>query len=133
MEKLTYSKKVMAHFLKPKNQGKIKNPTVVGQAGNPICGDVMKLYLKIKSVRRKGKTEEIIQDIKFETLGCVAAIATSSMLTSLAKGKTLEEAEKITKQHIAHALDGLPAVKMHCSVLAARALQDALVKYKKLK
>jgi nitrogen fixation NifU-like protein len=121
-----YSKKVLSHFKNPHNQGNIKNADLIGQAGNPICGDIMKLYIKLKKVK-KGKTEvEIIQDIKFETLGCAAAIATSSILTDMIKGKTLEEAEKLTKGDIVDGLDGLPPVKLHCSVLSVEALHNAL-------
>jgi len=123
---MPYSKKVIEHFSKPHNQGVIKDADGVGTVGNPTCGDIMKLYIKVS----KNKEEEIIEDIKFETLGCGAAIATSSMITDLAKGKTLEEAEKITRQNVADELEGLPPVKMHCSNLAADALQKAIENYK---
>ncbi|MDD5627184.1 MAG: Fe-S cluster assembly scaffold protein NifU [Patescibacteria group bacterium] len=113
-----YSKKVLDHFQNPRNQGKIENPDGVGQVGNPVCGDIMKVYIKVKDNK--------ISDIKFETLGCGAAIATSSMITELARGKTLEEAVKISRQDIANELGGLPAVKMHCSNLAADALKKAI-------
>ena len=127
---MTYSKLVTKHFLKPQNRGVIKNPSGTGIAGNPICGDLMRIYIKVK----KNKTnKEIISDIKFETLGCAAAIATSSMITELAKNKSLEEAEKITNQEVAEALKGLPPIKMHCSNLAATALQDAIRNYFKSK
>lgn len=124
--KTLYSKKVMEHFENPHNQGVIKDATVVGEAGNPLCGDMMKLYIKID----KKDDGEYIENIKFETLGCAAAIATSSMITDLVKGKTIEEASKITKNNIADALNGLPPVKLHCSVLAIEALQDAIKKLK---
>ncbi len=123
---MPYSKKVIEHFSKPHNQGVIKYADGVGTVGNPTCGDIMKLYIKVS----KNKKEEIIEDVKFETLGCGAAIATSSMITDLAKGKTLKEAEKITRQNVADELEGLPPVKMHCSNLAADALQKAIENYK---
>src|SRR4030042_2767514 len=118
-----YTKKVIEHFSNPHNYGKIKNPDGVGKVGNPRCGDVMHLYIK---VGKNKKGEEIITDIKFETFGCVAAIATSSIITSLAKGKTLKEALKINKEKIIKSLGGLPPVKKHCSVLAASALEAAI-------
>lgn len=121
-----YSKKVIENFMNPKNMGEIENPDAIGKAGNPICGDQMNLYLKIEK-NKEGK--EIIKDIKFKTLGCAAAISTSSMITEIAKGKTIEEAMKITKGEVAESLDGLPPVKMHCSNLAADALHDALKNY----
>ena len=120
-----YSKKVMEHFLNPRNMGKIDDPDGVGTAGNPICGDTMTIYIKVKNNR--------IVDIKFQTFGCAAAIATSSMVTELAKGKTIEEAEKITRDDVADALEGLPPIKMHCSNLAADALKAAIEDYKKRK
>jgi len=119
-----YSKKVIKHFTHPHNQGKMKNPDVIGQAGNMRCGDVMKMYLKV--------SDNKIKDIKFETLGCAAAIATSSVLTDLVKGKTLAEALKVKDKDIVKALGDLPSVKFHCSVLATRALADAIKKYKKI-
>lgn len=123
---MAYSKLVMEHFLKPKNRGIIKNPSGVGTVGNPVCGDLMRVYIKVK----KNKADQkIISDIKFETLGCAAAIATSSMVTELAKNKTLLEAEKITNKQVAGALEGLPPIKMHCSNLAASALKDAIRNY----
>lgn len=130
MNQIIYSKKVIEHFKNPHNQGTIKNPTVVGESGNPLCGDVMKLYLKIDKRKIKGKEVDYIKDIKFETLGCAAAIATSSMITDLVKGKTVEEASKVNKANIADALGGLPPIKLHCSVLAIEALQDAIKKFK---
>lgn len=118
----------MEHFLKPRNRGIIKNASGVGTAGNPICGDIMRIYIKVK----KNKTsQEIISDIKFETLGCAAAVATSSMITEIAKNKSLKEAEKITNQNVADALKGLPPIKMHCSNLAANALKEAIKNYYK--
>lgn len=123
---MPYSKKVIEHFSKPHNQGVIKDADGVGTVGNPTCGDIMKLYIKVS----KNKKEEIIEDVKFETLGCGAAIATSSMITDLAKGKTLKEAEKITRQNVADELEGLPPTKMHCSNLAADALHKAIEDYK---
>ncbi len=124
---MKYSAKVLDHFQNPRNQGKIENPDATGLVGNPVCGDIMKIYLKIA---KNEQGEDYIQDIKFETLGCAAAIATSSMLTELAKGKTLKEAEKITFQDIAHELGWLPEVKLHCSNLAARALKKAIENYR---
>jgi nitrogen fixation NifU-like protein len=126
-----YSKKVMDHFRNPRNMGEIRNPDGVATVGNPVCGDIMKLYIKVKNVSAGGKkNEELIDEIKFQTLGCGAAIATSSMLTEMAKGKPLTQAEKISKRAIAEALDGLPPVKMHCSVLAADALKKAIENYR---
>ncbi|MEM4134084.1 MAG: Fe-S cluster assembly scaffold protein NifU [Candidatus Micrarchaeia archaeon] len=116
-----YTQKVMEHFMNPHNMGEIKDADAIGEAGNAVCGDVMYLYLKIKDNR--------IKDIKFKTLGCAAAIATSSMVTDLAKGKTLEEAIKITNKEVAEELGGLPAIKMHCSVLAQQALKNAIENY----
>jgi nitrogen fixation protein NifU and related proteins len=117
-----YSEKVMDHFLKPRNVGVIENPDGVGRAGNARCGDVMELQIKVKN-------DKII-DCKFKTMGCAAAIATSSMLTELIKGKTLEEALKVSNKTVACALDGLPDIKMHCSVLAESALKAAINDYK---
>jgi len=125
-----YSKKLLQHFLNPKNIGKIKNPDAVGKATNPICGDEMKVYLKIGK-NRKG--EEFIKDIKVETYGCAAAIATSSMATELIKGKTLKEAQKLTGKAIEKALGGLPPAKVHCSLLADVAIKKAIEKYLKKK
>ena len=116
-----YSDKVMDHFTNPRNVGEIIDPDGVGKVGNPQCGDVMWLYIKVKDDR--------IEDIKFKTFGCGAAIATSSMITELAKGKTLDEAKEISRGDIADALDGLPPVKMHCSNLAADALREAIKDY----
>jgi len=116
----------MDHFKNPRNQGAIAGADGIGEVGNPVCGDLMKIYVKIK----KEADQEIIQDIKFETLGCGAAIATSSMLTEMAKGKTVNEALKITRQDIADALGGLPTAKIHCSVLAADGLAKAVEDYR---
>ncbi|MEM3726392.1 MAG: Fe-S cluster assembly scaffold protein NifU [Candidatus Bathyarchaeia archaeon] len=118
-----YSEKVMEHFRNPRNMGEIQDADGVGTVGNPVCGDMMTIYIKVKDNR--------IDDIKFKTFGCGAAIATSSMITELAKGKTLEEALKITRRDVADALEGLPPVKMHCSNLAADALQAAIEDYHK--
>ena len=125
---MNYSKEVLDHFTNPHNQGAIENPDGVGMVGNPVCGDLMKIYLKIKK-NRKG--EEIISDIKFETLGCASAIATSSMITDLARDKTIDEAGKITRDDVAEALNGLPPIKLHCSNLASEALVAAIKDYKK--
>ena len=122
-----YNEKVLKHFQKPHNQGVIKNADGVGQVGNPVCGDIMKIYIKV-SKNKQG--EKIIKDIKFETLGCGAAIATSSMLTDMARGKTLTEAAKIGKLDIANELGGLPPAKLHCSVLAHEGLAEAIKNYK---
>jgi len=122
--KTMYTKKVIEHFTNPHNYGKIKSADGIGKVGNPVCGDIMKVYLKID------KKRNTIKDIKFETLGCAAAIATSSMVTDLAKGKTLDEAMKITNQDVAESLEGLPPMKMHCSNLAADALRKAIENYK---
>jgi nitrogen fixation NifU-like protein len=123
-----YSKKVMESFKHPHNMGEIKNADGIGKIGNPTCGDVMWIFIKIG---KNKKGEEIIKDIKVKTFGCVAAIATSSMVTDLAKGKTIKEAKKITRQNIADALEGLPAIKMHCSNLAVDALHKAIEDYEK--
>lgn len=123
---MQYSNKVLQHFTKPHNQGEIKNPSGVGMVGNPVCGDLMKIYIDVKKDKERG---EIIKNIKFETLGCASAIATSSMITDLAKGKTIAEAMKITRENVAEALDGLPPIKMHCSNLADEALHEAIRDY----
>lgn len=120
-----YSDKVLDHFKNPRNVGEIKDADGVGTVGNPVCGDMMTMYIKVKDDR--------IADIKFKTYGCGAAIATSSMTTELAKGKTIDEALEITRQSVADALEGLPPVKMHCSNLAADALHEAIKDYKKWK
>ena len=120
-----YSEKVMELFKKPHNLGRMKNPDGIGKVGNPICGDVMYIYIKVKDNK--------IKDVKFETFGCAAAIATSSMITDLARGKTLEDALKITREDIAKEVGGLPVIKLHCSNLAADALHEAIKDYKKKK
>lgn len=130
-----YTKKVMEHFKNPHNYGKIKNADGIGKVGNIVCGDVMWLYIKIgkrkpASTKSFGEArEEVIKDIKFETFGCVAAISTSSVITDLAKGKTIKEALKIEKDEIIKSLGGLPSIKYHCSVLAVDALIEAIYDY----
>ncbi|MBS4535379.1 Fe-S cluster assembly scaffold protein NifU [Clostridium sp. D2Q-14] len=116
-----YSEKVMDHFTNPRNVGEIEDADGIGQVGNAKCGDIMKIYLKIEN--------DIIVDIKFKTFGCGSAIASSSMATELIKGKTINEALKLTNKAVAEALDGLPPVKMHCSVLAEEAIKSALKDY----
>ena len=113
-----YSDKVMEHCTNPRNIGEIENADGVGEVGNPVCGDMMSIYINVKDHK--------IADIKFKTFGCVAAIAVSSMVTEMAKGKTLEEAKKITKKSVAESLEGLPKEKMHCSNLGADALAKAI-------
>jgi len=120
-----YSEKVMDHFRNPRNVGEIQDPDGVGTVGNPVCGDMMTIYIKVK--------DDKIADIKFKTFGCGAAVATSSMVTELARGKRLEEAEKITRADVADELGGLPPIKMHCSNLAADALHSAIEDYRKKK
>ena len=121
-----YNQKVIKHFKDPKNYGKLDNPDGVGKVGNIICGDVMWLYIK---VGKNKQDEEIITEIKFETFGCVAAIAASSSVTELAQNNTLDEALKITRDKITESLGGLPPIKVHCSVLAADALSEAIYDY----
>ena len=118
-----YSQKVMEHFQNPRNVGEIENPDGIGHVGNPVCGDIMELYIKVK--------DNIIVDAKFKTFGCGAAIATSSMVTELVKGKTVDEALKISNRAVAEALGGLPKIKMHCSILAEQALRSAIDDYLK--
>ena len=118
-----YSEKVMDHFLNPRNVGSLEDANAVGEVGNVKCGDIMKMYLKIE--------DDVIQDVKFETFGCGSAIASSSMATELIKGKPVSEAMQLTNKAVAEALDGLPDYKMHCSVLAEEAIQEALSNYKK--
>ncbi len=118
-----YSEKVMDHFRNPRNVGVIEDANGIGEVGNARCGDIMKMYLKIEN--------DIIQDVKFETFGCGSAIASSSMATELIKGKPVSEAMQLTNKAVAEALDGLPAYKMHCSVLAEEAIQSALDDYRK--
>jgi len=116
-----YGDKVMEHFRNPRNAGDMENPDGVGHVGNPVCGDIMELYIRVK--------DNVITDARFKTFGCGAAIATSSMVTELVKGKTIEEARQISNQAVAEALGGLPKVKMHCSVLAEEALNLAIDDY----
>ena len=120
-----YSDKVMEHFLQPRNIGIIEDADGVGEDGNAKCGDIMKMYLKID--------DDIITDVKFETFGCASAIASSSMATELIKGQRVEDAMQLTNKAVAEALDGLPAYKMHCSVLAEEAIQAALDDYRQRK
>ena len=116
-----YTEKVMDHFANPRNVGEIKDANGIGEVGNAKCGDIMKIYLKVE--------DDIIKDVKFKTFGCGAAIATSSMVTEMVIGKTLDEALKVTNQAVAEALGGLPPVKMHCSNLAADAMHEAIKDY----
>ncbi len=120
-----YSEKVMDHFMNPRNVGEIPEADGIGTVGNPVCGDLMTVYIKVKDNR--------LEDVKFKTFGCGAAIATSSMTTELAKGKTIEEALRITRSDVADKLGGLPPIKMHCSNLAADALHAAIKDYLKKK
>lgn len=116
-----YSDKVIEHFTNPRNVGVIENPDGLGKVGNPICGDVMELTIRV--------TDDVIMDTKFRTFGCAAAIATSSILTEMVKGKTIDEALKISNGAVVQALDGLPSKKRHCSVLAEEALQSAIANF----
>ena len=125
MAQIGYSKKVMEHFTNPRNVGTLENPDGYGKIGNPVCGDLMEIYIKVK--------DNIITDIKFKTFGCGSAIATSSMVTEMAKGMNIDEAMKITRNNVADELDGLPPQKMHCSNLAADALHKAIEDYKNKK
>ncbi len=118
-----YSNKVMEHFANPRNVGEIEDADGIGKVGNPVCGDIMNMYIKVK--------DGVIEDVKFKTFGCGAAIATSSMATEMIKGKTIEEALKLTNAAVAEALGGLPKVKMHCSVLAEQAVRNAIDDYLK--
>lgn len=118
---LPYSEKVMDHFLHPRNVGEMPDASGIGTVGNPICGDVMRMFVKVEN--------EIIVDAKFKTFGCGAAISTSSMVTEMVKGKTIDEALRISNKAVAEALGGLPPIKMHCSVLAEQALRSALADY----
>lgn len=119
---MMYSEKVMEHFMNPHNVGEMENPDGVGEVGNPQCGDIMRIYLRIEN--------DVITDAKFMTFGCGAAIASSSMATDLIKGKTLEEAWEVTNKAVAEALNGLPPVKMHCSVLAEEGIHKAINDYR---
>ncbi len=123
---MRYSKEVMKNFMDPKNMGEIKNPDGVGKVGNPTCGDIMHVFIK---VGKKGTKDEFIKDIKFQTFGCAAAIATSSMITQLAKGKKINEAKKIKTSDVAKSLKGLPEIKMHCGEMSAEALGKAIDDY----
>ncbi|OGX39939.1 MAG: Fe-S cluster assembly scaffold protein NifU [Omnitrophica WOR_2 bacterium RIFCSPLOWO2_01_FULL_41_12] len=123
MSDLNYSDKVMDHFTHPRNVGEIPDASGIGNVGNPVCGDVMRMYIKVEN--------DIIVDAKFKTFGCGAAISTSSMVTEMVKGKTVEEALQISNRAVAEALGGLPPIKMHCSVLAEQALRAALADYYK--
>ena len=118
-----YSEKVMDHFAHPRNMGEIEDANAVGRVGNPKCGDIMQMYMKIEN--------DIIVDVKFKTFGCGSAIATSSMATEMVKGKHIQEALKLSNKAVAEALDGLPAHKMHCSVLAEEAIRSAIADYYK--
>jgi nitrogen fixation NifU-like protein len=118
---MVYSEKVMEHFMNPRNMGEIPDADGVGEVGNPVCGDLMTIYIKVK--------DNIITDIKFKTFGCGAAIATSSMVTELVKRKTIEEALKVTNKDVAEELDGLPPIKMHCSLLAEEGIKAAIENY----
>ncbi len=122
---LEYTEKVLEHFRNPRNVGKIEDADGVGKVGNPMCGDVMVIYIKVK--------DEKIVDCKFQTFGCAAAIATSSMVTELVKGKDINEALNITNKTVADALDGLPAIKYHCSLLAEQGIRAAIEDYRKKK
>ncbi len=122
---MQYTQKVIDHFRNPRNQGKIENADAIGEKGNPACGDVMKIYLKIITKDDK----EIIKDIKFETFGCAAAIAVTSILTEMVKGKTLEEALQLSKDNVVKELGGLPAQKIHCSMLGIDTLHEAIRQY----
>ena len=117
-----YTDKVLEHFKNPRNMGEMEDADAVGEVGNPVCGDLMYIYIKVK--------EDKIDDISFQTFGCGAAVATSSMVTEMAKGKTLDEALEITRKDVADALDGLPPIKIHCSNLAADGLHQAIEKYR---
>lgn len=118
---MEYSEKVMDHFANPRNVGEIEDANAIGEVGNAKCGDIMKMYLKVE--------DDVIVDVKFKTFGCGAAIATSSMATEMVKGKTIQEALELTNKAVAEALDGLPPVKVHCSVLAEEAIHSAIADY----
>ncbi len=121
MSDLNYSEKVMDHFLHPRNVGEIPDASGIGNVGNPVCGDIMRMYIKVEN--------DVIVDCKFKTFGCGAAISTSSMVTEMVKGKTIQEALRISNKAVAEALGGLPPIKMHCSVLAEQALRSALADF----
>ncbi|PIS21603.1 iron-sulfur cluster assembly scaffold protein [candidate division WWE3 bacterium CG_4_10_14_0_2_um_filter_42_7] len=130
---LTYNDQVMKHFYSPHNMGDMEDPDAEAVVGNPVCGDVMKMMLKIAKRTVKGKEEEFIEDVKFKTLGCGAAIATSSVVTDLVKGKSLSDAIKVKNTDVVEALGGIPKAKIHCSILAEEAIHDALSNYQKKK
>lgn len=123
---MNYNKKVMNNFMHPKNMGEIKNPDGIGEIGNPSCGDIMKVFIKVS---KNKKREEIIKEIKFKTFGCAAAIASSSILTQMAKGKTLEQSQNIKMNDIVSELGELPKLKTHCSGMASEALKRAIKNY----
>jgi len=123
MPPFKYSKKVIENFLKPKNFGTIKNPDAKGKVGNPVCGDIMEMYIKVD------KKTKIIKDIKFKTFGGPAAIASTSMLTQLAKGKTIKEAKNLNMKNVVNKLKGLPQIKLHCSIMAIQSLRKAIENY----
>ena len=125
MAQIGYSQKVLEHFLNPRNVGTIENPDGYGKVGNPVCGDLMEMFISVK--------DDIITDIKFRTFGCGSAIATSSMVTEMAKGMHVDQAMKLTRNDVANELEGLPPQKMHCSNLAADALHEAIKDYKRKK
>lgn len=125
MAQIGYSQKVLEHFMNPRNVGVIENPDGYGKVGNPVCGDLMEMFLRVK--------DDIITDIKFRTFGCGSAIATSSMVTEMAKGMHVDQAMKLTRNDVANELEGLPPQKMHCSNLAADALHEAIKDYKRKK
>lgn len=127
MTNLEYTKQVMKHFRNPKNAGELKKANGIGKIGNPSCGDVLWVYILVKKDKNK---QEIIKQIKFKTMGCCAAIASSDVVCGLAKGKTLEKAEKITRKEILKELHGLPPIKYHCSLLGEDALKNAIKDYK---
>jgi NifU-like protein involved in Fe-S cluster formation len=130
MKNLEYNKKVMKRFFNPKFAGELKNPSAIGQVGNAACGDIMRVFIKVD---KNKNGEEIIKDISFKTMGCVAAIASSDAVCELAKGKTLKEAKKITKKDILKKVGKLPSIKHHCSILGEEALMTAIKDYEKKK
>ena len=126
---MIYSNTVLEHFKNPRNQGEMENPDAIGNAGSAECGDYMHVFIKVREV----DGQEIIDDISFQTFGCAAAIASSSMLTEMAKGKSLDEADKLTKKEVVEALGGLPEPKIHCSVMATDGLKEAIRVYREKK
>jgi NifU-like protein involved in Fe-S cluster formation len=131
MKTLEYSREAKKHFFNPKYAGEIKNPSAIGQVGNPSCGDVMRVFLKIGKDKKTGKDK--IEKIRFKTMGCVAAIASSDVVCELAEGKTIEQARKITRKDILKAVKGLPPIKHHCSLLGEEALNKAIDNWEKKK